>query len=555
MRDKTFNPDKNSEEESSDSFLAAADINDDDLNILSDENSINGDQFPARPRSPSRSPARSPGSNDGDTWTDMDDNPPNIPFSGNPKINIQVSDTDKPYDYFKKFFTDEIMEVVVRETNRRGQKMFDSSKTRSKRVKKWVDVTAVELEKFLALCSLSGTVQFPILARQWSKDPLYFHPIFGKTMSRNRFTTILKNLRFVDHETVDKSERLYKIKPIIDIVLHNLKTLLSPEKQLSIDESMLHWRGRLKFKQYISNKRHKYGIKFYVLTTSDGYVLNFIIYTGKGTLNGENEKGHAFSVVNQLMADYLDKGHELYVDNFYNSVALAEYLIKKNTYIIGTLKENRKGNPKELLKKKLKKGEAAFKRKGPVLVVNWKDKRNVRMISTKHRHAMVENTNKRGNKKIKPQCILDYNRYMSGIDKSDQMMSYYSTPRKTIRWYRKIFFHLFDICLWNSFYAYKKIKQLPKVRLLKFREEVLRQMLKISHLDNTDIGQDTKNKSFHYLQPAPATEKEKSAMKRCRQCTKEKQNRKTRYFCPICPENPGLCVYPCFKNWHETQDV
>lgn len=40
----------------------------------------------------------------------------------------------------------------------------------------------------------------------------------------------------------------------------------------------------------------------------------------------------------------------------------------------------------------------------------------------------------------KPKEVEQYNQYMSGIDKSDQMMYYYSTPKKTIRWYKKVFF-------------------------------------------------------------------------------------------------------------------
>ncbi|KAL4104854.1 hypothetical protein QTP88_020130 [Uroleucon formosanum] len=43
---------------------------------------------------------------------------------------------------------------------------------------------------------------------------------------------------------------------------------------------------------------------------------------------------------------------------------------------------------------------------------------------------------------------------MSGIDRADQMMSYYPMPRKCMLWYIKVFFLLVDICLWNSNYLY-----------------------------------------------------------------------------------------------------
>lgn len=172
------------------------------------------------------------------------------------------------------------------------------------------------------------------------------------------------------------------------------------------------------------------------------------------------------------------------------------------------------------------------------------------MISTAHKHSMMEIRGKRGESKRKPECVLDYNRHnnMSGIDRSDQMLAYYSTPRKTVRWYRKVFFHLIDLCLWNACYIYNH-HQNKNIRLLSFREKVIMKLLNQS--DTLQVVNETGNKdNFHFLEPNPPTEKDKSAMKRCRQCTLKKDKKKTRYYCPVCPEKPGLCVFPCFKDWH-----
>ena len=54
----------------------------------------------------------------------------------------------------------------------------------------------------------------------------------------------------------------------------------------------------------------------------------------------------------KLMKPYLDKGHGLYMDNFYNSVGLSELLHNRKTHIIGTLKTNRKDNPKSITQTK-----------------------------------------------------------------------------------------------------------------------------------------------------------------------------------------------------------
>ena len=46
---------------------------------------------------------------------------------------------------------------------------------------------------------------------------------------------------------------------------------------------------------------------------------------------------------------------------------------------------------------------------------------------------MVEVRNRKGKVMIKPNIVRDYNAGMSGVDRSDQMLSYYSALRKTIR--------------------------------------------------------------------------------------------------------------------------
>lgn len=89
------------------------------------------------------------------------------------------------------------------------------------------------------------------------------------------------------------------------------------------------------------------------------------------------------------MSPYLGKGHSLYMDNYYNSVTLSNVLLNKQTHVTGTLRNNRKGNPKEVVNKKLKKREHVWKRKGLVYVSKWKDKRDVVCITTNHKPTII----------------------------------------------------------------------------------------------------------------------------------------------------------------------
>ena len=70
---------------------------------------------------------------------------------------------------------------------------------------------------------------------------------------------------------------------------------------------------------------------------------------------------------------------------------------------------------------------------------------------------------RRWNKKIKeffeeeiPNTVNIYSRLMKGVDLSNQLISYYELNRKTIKWWKRIFFHLLDIAIVNSFIIYKK---------------------------------------------------------------------------------------------------
>jgi predicted O-methyltransferase YrrM len=58
----------------------------------------------------------------------------------------------------------------------------------------------------------------------------------------------------------------------------------------------------------------------------------------------------------ELSENLLNAGRILVTDNFYTRIELAKKLLQRKTYLLGTLRKNRKGNPPEVVKKKLKRG-------------------------------------------------------------------------------------------------------------------------------------------------------------------------------------------------------
>lgn len=96
---------------------------------------------------------------------------------------------------------------------------------------------------------------------------------------------------------------------------------------------MFLWCERLYFRQYIQNKKHKFGLKFYLLIQPDDLFLKSRIYCG----SNDPIVGGKGLVERVVKYDYYGVGHSVYMDNYYNSVRFTEYFLYINTYVKGTL--------------------------------------------------------------------------------------------------------------------------------------------------------------------------------------------------------------------------
>lgn len=158
----------------------------------------------------------------------------------------------------------------------------------------------------------------------------------------------------------------------------------TPYKYLCIDDSLMLFKGRLFFKQYIPSKRHRCSIKFFVLCDAvTGYILDFIIYTGATTETVHSIFGKSGDVVVTLLEPYLNEGHTLFVDNWYSSPDLFLWLYDRCTNACGTVRKTRKQMPK--MEEKLKRGEFSFlTTRNRLIAIKWCDKREVFLLSTVH---------------------------------------------------------------------------------------------------------------------------------------------------------------------------
>jgi hypothetical protein len=82
--------------------------------------------------------------------------------------------------------------------------------------------------------------------------------MFADIMSRDRFHLLLRFLHFNDNEYQPSDDKLYKIKSIIIHLRERFRKLLIPYQDLCIDESLMLYKGRFSFKQYIPSKRNRF---------------------------------------------------------------------------------------------------------------------------------------------------------------------------------------------------------------------------------------------------------------------------------------------------------
>ena len=147
---------------------------------------------------------------------------------------------------------------------------------------------------------------------------------------------------------------------------------------VSIDEALLVWKGRLSWKQFIRTKRARFGIKTFVLADAHtGYIWNSVIYIGDDTMINPdlNFTYNATNIVVSLAEDVLDEGRCIYVDNWYSSVELLDKLGKRSTDVIGTVRKDCKALPRDAVNATLNKGETktAYSPQYNAMCMQWKD--------------------------------------------------------------------------------------------------------------------------------------------------------------------------------------
>ena len=486
-----------------------------------------------------------------------------IPYNQRRQHGVLVD--EKPIDFFHKFFPLSVFELIAEETNRyadlylTGRQLPEFS-----RFRRWNPTTPDEICAYTALQISMGLCNKFSLNDYWCKYWLTYTP-FAKVMSRDRYMLLSAFFHLSDSTTyIPRGQQgydpLHKVRRLLDIVDPLYLFHYLPSKCLSIDESMVGFKGRIHFRQYMPAKPTKWGLKQFVLCDSrSGYQIKSIIYTGKDSFVRAKDVPLTEDVVLKLLDGFERKGHIVYMDNFYSSPKLFQTLQTLGIGACGTVNMNRQGMPKDFKTAVLRKGDdPLFKRQRDLVACLWHDTKKVTLLSTVHTDNTVDkkirsrNTDGGFRMVDKPVIAESYNHNMSGVDLMDQLVGSYEFPHKSSKWYHPIYHRVREVALTNGYLKYKEYcerKGLRPVNKVQFRRSVIDGLLegfegssRKALAENTNPARLTERhfiKSFENKKHKPD----------CIVCSDRSIKRKqTSYFCKQC-ELP-MCLERCFERYH-----
>nr|XP_006819800.1 PREDICTED: uncharacterized protein LOC102804595 [Saccoglossus kowalevskii] len=231
-------------------------------------------------------------------------------------------------------------------------------------------------------------------------------------------------------------------------------------QEIVIDEAIIGYKGSKAGipTVFIHSKPRSKGFKVYVLADA---VSNYIICIRFMTVSAITDrkgdrKTHDLCV--DMISHVQGFNHILYTDSFYTSPDLAMTLLNNHhTFLIGSTRPTRKGmptclkasdkNPDSKRIKRLERGQFVSRQKGDLVVVVWKDsklftalttckegfrtrgERLVRYVKNKESHKRVTYT------VPAPEVIENYNQFMGGVDRANQLRAYYTSQRQTHKWW------------------------------------------------------------------------------------------------------------------------
>lgn len=447
-----------------------------------------------------------------------------------------------PTDIFEKFVDESVIQLIVDQTNLYARQKNNHN----------FSLSPLEAKTFIGILLFTGYHKLPQERMYWSLDEDLRIELVTKCMSRNRYLEIKRYLHLADNELLNKDDKLFKIRPLMNILNSKFMQWGIFETELSIDEAMIKYFGHHPAKQFIRGKPVRFGYKDWMLCSSSGYCFAFDTYCGKNNNKYSTTETLGAKVVLSLLEklEFPEK-HVVYFDNYFTTLELMKLLREKKIRATGTIRENRLkkcpiGDHK--IMKKASRGyfDFRFDKNNEILIVKWVDN-SICTMATNYDTIEPLSKVRRWSKIQKsvidvqqPRVFKNYNRGMGGVDLNDQSVNTYRIGIRGKKWWWVLFTHMVNLCMTNA-WKISRVASETKMTQLEFTRYVTRSYLISGRTPNSrkplipvSVVHDN---SGHYP-------KKLEKQLRCQIC-----HARIRWCCKKC--NTTLCIErDCFEVYH-----
>jgi hypothetical protein len=351
-------------------------------------------------------------------------------------------------------------------------------------------------------------------------------------MSYRDFKEVKANLRFEDYELGhDRGDKAWKVRSVFMMLKQKFREAMpAPGQWISMDEAMMKYYGRLcPIVKSMPQKPIKKGFLFYCAVdykTKWAFDINL----SDGAWDDKDFSSVPWGKTGQRVLDLIDhipgEYHVIVMDNFYSSEALAKELLRKNQYMIGTVRKNRlpPGKPAEMMSKskhpkptkKYPKGtcQGSVNYDNNIALLSLMDSGLVYLLDTFHGPGVMDSIHRRDGPDEKTlhvhKSFKDYNDFMGGVDAWDALRTGYfgiEMTGRTIKWTVRFVDGLFNMALSQAWVAHRHHHPSDgKYNRIDFMNDICE-----AFLDNTDdisgpttrhadaVTHDDKSSRYHTL--------------------------------------------------------
>mgnify|MGYP006372858261 CR=1 FL=1 len=143
-----------------------------------------------------------------------------------------------------------------------------------------------------------------------------------------------------------------------------------------------------------------------------------------------------------------------------------------------------------------------------------------------------------------------YNKYMGGVNESNQLISYYKCNITSKKWWKRVFFHMVDVTLVNAYILYTKSTEGKRLQQLEFRVMVAKGLIASTSavvprpIPSSSVGSPVRLIG-HNKFPEPV-----SGSRDCIVCSNGTSGKRKRTAYQCCSYRVALFFHSCFQIYH-----